>query len=368
MVRKHIINISESELREEYCVKHKTAQEIANMYSVDKSTILSRMEFLGIPRRTSGESQKGKHISNEHIAAIVKAHLNKKLSDDTKQKIGKHQPNYIELPSREVLEEQYCVLNKTILEIANEFSVSGTTASRWLNKLNIVRRNAGNKKGHITPRETKEKIAASVTNFWNTESYRRECALRKISEANKNKVLSEETKHKIAIKTIGHTVSDESRQKIREKNIGKKHSIVVCNKISISRKKYIVEHPEIIDKMRVSSIEKMRDSNYRKRVFGFRSVKGMNKEEAKLFNILNLLNTNFCYTGNFTFWLGNKNPDFVDFKNKLIIEMWGDFYHRGQSPQARIDYFKQFGYKTLIIWTSELKESSMLDIIISFSS
>ena len=66
--------------------------------------------------------------------------------------------------------------------------------------------------------------------------------------------------------------------------------------------------------------------------------------------------------------IGGKNPDFIHISQKKIIEMNGDFWHsekktgrtKEEEEQQRIDYFVQFGYRTLIIRQHELKNISKL--------
>ena len=41
---------------------------------------------------------------------------------------------------------------------------------------------------------------------------------------------------------------------------------------------------------------------------------------------------------------------------KKCIELYGNYWHKNDNPQDRIDLFKQFGYDTLIIWEHELKD------------
>jgi len=42
---------------------------------------------------------------------------------------------------------------------------------------------------------------------------------------------------------------------------------------------------------------------------------------------------------------------------KKLIELYGDYWHKGQNPQKRINYFKKYGFKTLIIWEKEYKNN-----------
>ena len=40
------------------------------------------------------------------------------------------------------------------------------------------------------------------------------------------------------------------------------------------------------------------------------------------------------------------------------IEIYGDYWHRGENPQDRVDLFDTYGYKTLVIWEKEVHSMS----------
>ena len=82
-----------------------------------------------------------------------------------------------------------------------------------------------------------------------------------------------------------------------------------------------------------------------------------NKSEVLMLQLLNdLYPGEWKYTGDFSFTLDGKCPDFVNCNGKkLIIEYYGDYWHQGHDPQDRIDVFSPFGYRTLVIWESEMK-------------
>ncbi len=63
------------------------------------------------------------------------------------------------------------------------------------------------------------------------------------------------------------------------------------------------------------------------------------------------------YTGDFTFWINGKNPDFISKKYKLVIEYNGGYYHQDDIPGQREAIFAQWGWKTFII-----KDIEMLDM------
>ena len=97
------------------------------------------------------------------------------------------------------------------------------------------------------------------------------------------------------------------------------------------------------------------DENVRKKRFLSLCIKP-NKQETLLNRVLQSnFPKQFEYVGNGKLVIGTKCPDFANFKNKLIIELFGDYWHRGQTGDKRIKYFAKYKYKTLIIWEHELK-------------
>lgn len=67
------------------------------------------------------------------------------------------------------------------------------------------------------------------------------------------------------------------------------------------------------------------------------------------------------FTGDFSFMINGKNPDFTNINGqKKLIELFGDYWHKDDNPQDRIDVFKPFGWDTLIIWERELKDIKQL--------
>ena len=65
----------------------------------------------------------------------------------------------------------------------------------------------------------------------------------------------------------------------------------------------------------------------------------------------------WAYTGNGSIILGGKCPDFVNINGKkALIELYGDWWHRGHSEADRAACFAPFGYQTLVVWEHELKD------------
>lgn len=81
-----------------------------------------------------------------------------------------------------------------------------------------------------------------------------------------------------------------------------------------------------------------------------------NKIETQL---MKMLEGNFPsewkYVGNGDIIIGLKCPDFTNINGKkALIELFGDYWHRNDNPNKRIQHFAKYGYDTLIIWEHEL--------------
>jgi len=88
-----------------------------------------------------------------------------------------------------------------------------------------------------------------------------------------------------------------------------------------------------------------------------------NTKEIILNKILNKNYPNeYKYVGDFQFWLGGKNPDFMNMNSqKKLIEFYGNYWHKDENPKGRIRHFKKYGFDTLVIWERELKNISRLE-------
>jgi len=79
--------------------------------------------------------------------------------------------------------------------------------------------------------------------------------------------------------------------------------------------------------------------------------------ENKVIQLLQEMNlVGWKYTGDFSFWIGGKNPDFVNEEQKKIIEVNGHpgYYHFQDETEKKVKFFKKHGYDTLVIWENEL--------------
>jgi G:T-mismatch repair DNA endonuclease (very short patch repair protein) len=161
---------------------------------------------------------------------------------------------------------------------------------------------------------------------------------------NKGKTASAETREKLRISHLGQSNrcgykhSAESIEKMRSRKIGKKASA------------------ETIDKMRTAQRRKWASPDHARKMITAWRLKP-NKKEKQLTALLDILYPEqWKFVGDGQVIIAGKCPDFINVNGqKKIIELFGDYWHRGQNPDDRVAVFAPFGYKTLVIWERELK-------------
>lgn len=85
--------------------------------------------------------------------------------------------------------------------------------------------------------------------------------------------------------------------------------------------------------------------------------------ERILISISNTFHLPIKYVGNGRFYIGTKNPDFIDTLGlNKVVEVFGDYWHRGQDPKDRIEVFRKLGHSCMVIWEHELKSHPAKEI------
>lgn len=186
-----------------------------------------------------------------------------------------------------------------------------------------------------------------------------------------NRVLSEQ--HKLSIKNAMNNMPEGELSRLIKNGLS---NDATRHKMKESRRAWLdsngghlpIEHRE---NARKALIERSKNPEYRKRLSdgkkklwlraGYRErcvsavMKALqikpNKQESKLQSLLGLF---WRYTGDGGLIIAGKVPDFWNGDHKLV-ELFGDYWHRGENPQDRIDIFEKNGYKCLVIWEHELK-------------
>lgn len=94
--------------------------------------------------------------------------------------------------------------------------------------------------------------------------------------------------------------------------------------------------------------------------------------EKRISDIFKSNNLPYKYVGDFSFWLGGKNPDFLNINGKKeVIEVNGCYYHGCKEcypegghkeiiddSKERIEHFKKYGFDCKIIWEHDIRKKS----------
>lgn len=194
---------------------------------------------------------------------------------------------------------------------------------------------------------------------------------------------SKKTKKKIGLKSVGRTsgmkgkkLSDTARHKLSQCAIkrfsikenhpwfGRHHTEKAKLRISQKTKGKIISERQK-EGQRKRMLKLWSDPSWAKKTRKAINVAlnyKQNKTEIKLENILDeILLKEYKYVGDGQFFLGGHCPDFLNVNGKKkLIELYGDYWHRNDNPQDRIDFFKKYGFDTLVLWESELKDISKI--------
>lgn len=149
-----------------------------------------------------------------------------------------------------------------------------------------------------------------------------------------------------------------ARQNMSKSRIGMQFSEQHLQNLSASIKQSFLR-PAVQEKRVLAQKKLWQDPEYRERMLKA-IYKGQGRKptsiEVKIENLLNVLFPGeWKYTGDFSFIINGKNPDFVNVNGqKKLIEVFGNYWHRGEDPQDRINVFSPFGWETLVIWEKEI--------------
>lgn len=188
-----------------------------------------------------------------------------------------------------------------------------------------------------------------------------------------NKGLTKETDYRImqyANNETGRILSDETKslQSLRAKERW-------ADLEYIQRQHSRKQNPEYIEKRSKILKEYWADPVWAERQM-IRCLEGNktirpNKPEKILIDLLEKSSFgDISYTGNGSFWIGGRNPDFVNTDKKVVIELLGCFWHgchkhypdkvKQDEVATKIKLFKRYGYATLEVWECELRNPEKL--------
>lgn len=127
-------------------------------------------------------------------------------------------------------------------------------------------------------------------------------------------------------------------------------------------------------KQSLSMKEKWQDEEYREKVLRLQSLGRYKKPtsfEKKISELCIDYHLPFIYTGNGTFLIGSKNPDFINKEKRIAIEVYATWYKKitfgscEKYEKDRIKYFAKYGYKIIFIREDEIMNSNWEEICVN---
>ena len=188
--------------------------------------------------------------------------------------------------------------------------------------------------------------------------------IRNVGELNKGKHPTGEFKK-------GHPSQNKGRTNywlVGDKNPSKRENVrekIRLSKLGKKRKPFSEEWKE---KIRVGAKRVWENLEYKERVLhSQRKSMGIkpNNPEKIMIELIKENNLPFNYVGNGKVWFKGENhifnPDFLSQNPKHIIEVFGEYHHtlpkNVERDKERLKTYESYGYKTLVIWSKELKNS-----------
>jgi len=224
--------------------------------------------------------------------------------------------------------------------------------------------------------ESLAKMKASKARYWsspenrNAQSLRRKAYFAKeenrllTSIATKKGMANPEFKKKFAIAITKSHASPEyrARRSVISKQVFQREDVQKKHKVACKNRKREPHTQETKEKQSISAIKTWQDSEIReKRMFSWSKSRKMNNWEKIVDDLLQaVLPSAYRYTGNFSESTYGLYPDWKSNKGNMLIELFGERWHKPQDEQDRANCFKQFGYETLVIWGRELKDIETL--------
>ena len=284
-----------------------------------------------------------------------------------------------------VIVKLYTKENRSAYFIARMFKCSYVVIYKILKKNNI--RTFPN--GFFSKKDNSIELVECKTCNKNFKSYvcnrRKFCSKGCYSLSKRGNVYSEKTRLKISRSLKGRIFSDEHRRNMSkskeglysgEKNpmYGKVHPNRGKKIHTEEHKKYIrhiMGSEEYRNKASLRTKKNWDNPEYAKKT-SEAIIKGLLKRptsyEKKISELCIENNLPFVYTGDGTFLIGHKNPDFVNKKERIAIEVYHDYWKIRdfgsceEYERQRSEYFDKYGYKTIFIRTEEIMDKNWKEL------
>lgn len=270
---------------------------------------------------------------------------------------------------KEWLEEKYLEEKLSSIQIGKLFGINDRTICRWLKKLNIYIRSRSealkgkmpkfipDNNGRIRDEKFKKNIGIAMKRRWaNPEIKKKYIEIHNTPE------------YKLKMSIIAKKLWKDSEKRKKnieacntpEANLKKSISLKKCwtnpeyrNKVIESTRKG-KDTPEVKLKMSMISKKHWLDPEYSEKVLKANNHRPTGIEDK----IITLNIEGLKYTGDGTFWRLTKrkhrNPDFKVIGQNKVIEVFGDYWHKGENPKEIIKEYKDIGLDCIVFWENEI--------------
>jgi len=115
---------------------------------------------------------------------------------------------------------------------------------------------------------------------------------------------------------------------------------------------------------RKRALKRWRNKEYKEKQIKL-MLKGLFKRptslEKQMIDVIQRHNLPYKYVGDGSFWIGFKNPDFININGKKVcIEVGNTYHHQGDWSKQRIKHFAKYGWKCVVFITDKIDEHDIL--------
>ena len=168
--------------------------------------------------------------------------------------------------------------------------------------------------------------------------------------------LPEETKLKISLATKGRKFGVHTRESYQRAGLAHRGKKPPEYGLAVSK-----AMQSIRGKLSAIKLRQWKDPGYVAMQMRARGCRP-NKAELRLQDILDKhFPKEWKYVGDGQLIIGGRCPDYANINGKKdLIELYGAHWHNPEQEQPRIEHFREYGYRCIIIWEYELKDEELL--------
>lgn len=118
-----------------------------------------------------------------------------------------------------------------------------------------------------------------------------------------------------------------------------------------------LQNPEYVKKISKGwfTPERLSDPEFQRKAHSSAGRLGPNNLEKQAFQLMeSVVPGIFKYVGDYKVRIGGRYPDFINEDLKLIIEVFGEYYHEKSDEAFKIEHYKKYNYMCLVLWQSDI--------------